>query len=172
MTQDKRRRLNEERRSLSTRRRISIVRSVGSTAGTGYRDQGAWSLLQKEQEIENEAKGSLGHPGTNWSSSNAFQHGPRRKPRLRSIRKVEDEARLEAMQTLKRLDEETRAKSRQLAAEVISGSDSTLGCRARRRVDGLRRRSSERGYEGPDHRPRGPEHQGPGRSHGRGHHRR
>ncbi len=36
------------------------------------------------------------------------------------IRKIEDEARIEAVQVVRRVEEETRAKSRQLAAEIIS----------------------------------------------------
>ena len=36
------------------------------------------------------------------------------------IKKIEDEARIEAVQVVRRVEEETRAKSRQLAAEIIS----------------------------------------------------
>ena len=36
------------------------------------------------------------------------------------IRKIEDEARIEAVQVVRRVEEETRAKSRQLAGEIIS----------------------------------------------------
>ena len=38
------------------------------------------------------------------------------------IRKIEDQARIEAVQVVKQVEEETRAKSKQLAAEVISGA--------------------------------------------------
>ncbi len=38
------------------------------------------------------------------------------------IHKIEDEARLEAVQAVRRIEEDTRSRSRQLAAEIISGA--------------------------------------------------
>lgn len=122
MTQDKRRRLNEVERRL-VHKEENLDRKI---QGLDRRDRDIAtkerSLLQKEQEIENEAKRISSVIQDQLVELERISSMTQEEAKAQIIRKVEDEARLEAMQTLKRLDEETRAKSRQLAAEVISGA--------------------------------------------------
>ncbi|HPH43463.1 MAG TPA: ribonuclease Y [Candidatus Aminicenantes bacterium] len=122
MTQDKRRRLNEVERRL-VHKEENLDRKI---QGLDRRDRDIAtkerSLLQKEQEIENEAKRISSVIQDQLVELERISGMTQEEAKAQIVRKVEDEARLEAMQTLKRLDEETRAKSRQLAAEVISGA--------------------------------------------------
>jgi len=122
MTQDKRRRLNEVERRL-VHKEENLDRKI---QGLDRRDRDIAAkertLLQREQEIENEAKRISSVIKDQLVELERISGMTQEEAKAQIVRKVEDEARLEAMQTLKRLDEETRAKSRQLAAEVISGA--------------------------------------------------
>ncbi|MBN1939856.1 MAG: ribonuclease Y [Candidatus Aminicenantes bacterium] len=79
-------------------------------------------LSQREKEIEEEGAKVAGIIKQQLTELERVSAMTQEEAKAVIIRKVEDEARLEAMQTVKRIDEETRAKSRQLAAEVISGA--------------------------------------------------
>lgn len=122
LTQDKRRKIAETERRL-VHKEENLDRKI---QGLDRRDRDVSAkerkLVQRENEIEDEGKKVAGIIKDQLAELERVSGMTQDEAKSIIIRKVEDEARLEAMQTIKRIDEETRAKSRQLAAEVISGA--------------------------------------------------
>ncbi len=122
LTQDKRRKLNETERRLVNKEE-NLDRKI---QGLDRRDRDVTvkerGLVQKEQKIEEEEKRVAGIIKDQLVELERVSGMTQDEAKAVIIHKVEDEARLESMQTIKRIDEETRAKSRQLAAEIISGA--------------------------------------------------
>jgi ribonuclease Y len=121
-TQDKRRKFNETERRLVNKEE-NLDRKI---QGLDRRDRDVTAKerrnLQKEQELVEEEK-RVGEIIKNQLTELERVSGMTQdEAKSQIIHKVEDEARLEAMQSVKRIDEETRAKSRQLASEIISGA--------------------------------------------------
>ena len=122
LTQDKRRKISETERRL-VHKEENLDRKI---QGLDRRDRDVSAkerkLTQRESEIEEEGKKVAEIVKNQLAELERVSGMTQDEAKSVIIRKVEDEARLEAMQTIKRIDEETRAKSRQLAAEVITGA--------------------------------------------------
>ncbi|MCX6566587.1 MAG: ribonuclease Y [Candidatus Aminicenantes bacterium] len=122
LTQDKRRKLTETERRL-VHKEENLDRKI---QGLDRRDRDVTAkergILQKEKDVEQEEKRVAEIIKNQLVELERVSGMTQEEAKAVIIRKVEDEARLESMQTVKRIDEETRAKSRQLAAEVISGA--------------------------------------------------
>jgi ribonuclease Y len=122
LTQDKRRKLNETERRL-VHKEENLDRKI---QGLDRRDRDVTAkergILQKEKDVEQEDKRVAEIIKNQLVELERVSGMTQEEAKAQILRKVEDEARLESMQTIKRIDEETRAKSRQLAAEVISGA--------------------------------------------------
>ena len=128
-TQEKRRKLNETERRLVHREENFVHKEENfdrKIQGIDRRDRDVSAkerqILQKEKEIEAEEEKAAALVKKQLEELERVSGLTQDEAKSQIIKRIEDEARLEAVQVVKRIEEETRAKSRQLAAEIISGA--------------------------------------------------
>jgi ribonucrease Y len=122
LTQDRKHKLGEQERRLNLKEETLDRKYRGVDQRERELSGKEKRLLQKEKELETkEAKvGEL--VKSQMTELERISGLTQEEAKGQIIKKIEDEARLEAVQTVKRIDEETRAKSRQMAAEVITSA--------------------------------------------------
>jgi ribonuclease Y len=121
-TQDRKRKLTEQERRL-VHKEETLDRK---TQGVDRRDR---ELINKERKIDQKLKeieteeekvGEL--VKQHMTELERISGLSQEEAKSQIIRKIEDEARLESVQAVRRIEEDTRSRSRQLAAEIISGA--------------------------------------------------
>jgi ribonuclease Y len=122
LSQDKRRKLNEMERRL-VHKEENLDRKI---QGLDRRDRDVSAkerrVLQKEKEIEASEERANALITQQTEELERVSGMTQEEAKAQIIKRIEDEARLEAVQVVKRVEEETRARSRQLAAEIVSGA--------------------------------------------------
>jgi ribonuclease Y len=121
-TQDRKRKLTEQERRL-VHKEETLDRK---TQGVDRRDH---ELINKERkidqklkDIEQEEEKAAALVKEQMTELERVSGLSQEEAKSQIIHKVEDEARLEAVQSVRRIEEDTRSRSRQLAAEIISGA--------------------------------------------------
>jgi ribonuclease Y len=121
-TQDKRRKLNEMERRL-VHKEENVDRK---SQGLDRRDRDILNkerrIQQKEREIELQEEKAAALVKTQMAELERISGLSQEEAKVQIVKRIEDEARLEAVQVVKRVEEETRAKGRQLAAEIVSSA--------------------------------------------------
>ncbi|MDD8026601.1 MAG: ribonuclease Y [Acidobacteriota bacterium] len=122
LTQDRKRKLTDQERRLNLKEETLDRKYRGVDQRERELSGKEKRLLQKEKDLEvKEAKiGDL--VKEQMAELERISGLTQEEAKGQIIKKIEDEARLEAVQTVKRVEEETRAKSRQLAAEIIGSA--------------------------------------------------
>jgi ribonuclease Y len=119
-TREKRRKLNETERRLVNKEE-NLDRKL---QGVDRRDREITNkerkVAQKEKEIEALEEKATGLVTQQMQELERVAGLSQEEAKGQLIRKIEDEAKLEAVQVVKRIEEDTRARSRQLASEIIS----------------------------------------------------
>ncbi len=122
LTQDKRRKLNETERRL-VHKEENLDRKI---QGLDRRDRDLSGkerrIFQKEKEIETQEQKAAELVKNQMAELERVSGMTQEEAKSQIIKRIEDEARLEAVQAVKRIEEETRSKSRQLAAEIIGSA--------------------------------------------------
>ncbi len=121
-TQDRKRKLTEQERRL-VHKEETLDRK---TQGVDRRDH---ELINKERkidqklkDIEQEEEKAAALVKEQMTELERVSGLSQEEAKSQIIHKIEDEARLEAVQSIRRIEEDTRSRSRQLAAEIISGA--------------------------------------------------
>ncbi len=121
-TQDRTRKLTEQERRL-VHKEETLDRK---TQGVDRRDR---ELINKERKIDQKLKDTEQEEEKasallkqQLSELERISGLSQEEAKSQIIRKIEDEARLESVQSVRRIEEDTRTRSRQLAAEIISGA--------------------------------------------------
>jgi ribonuclease Y len=122
LNQDKKRKLNEMERRLIhkeetlDRKYQGVDRRDRELSGKEKR------ILQKEKEVETDEARVAELVKEQMTELERISGLTQEEAKTQIIRKIEDEARLEAVQVVKRIEEDTRSRSRILAAEIIGSA--------------------------------------------------
>jgi ribonuclease Y len=121
-TQDRKRRLGDQERRLNLKEETLDRKYRGVDQRERELSGKEKRLLQKEKDLEAKEGRVAELVKCQMTELERISGLTQEEAKGQIIKKIEDEARLEAVQTIKRIDEETRARSRQLAAEVIASA--------------------------------------------------
>jgi ribonuclease Y len=119
-TREKRRKLNETERRLVVKEE-NLDRKL---QGVDRRDRDVANkerrVAQKEKDVEVLEEKANGLVGQQMQELERVAGLSQEEAKGQLIRKIEDEAKIEAVQVVRRIEEDTRARSRQLSSEIIS----------------------------------------------------
>jgi len=121
-TREKNRKINEMERRLIHKEENLERKSQGIDRRDRELSGKERRILQKEKEVETEEQKIQELIKKQVEELERVAGLTQEEAKAQIIKKVEDEARVEAVQAIKRVEEDTRARSKQLAAEIISGA--------------------------------------------------
>jgi ribonucrease Y len=121
-TREKNRKINEMERRLIHKEENLERKSQGLDRRDREISGKERRVAQKEKEIETEEQKVQDIIKKQVEELERVAGLSQEEAKAQIIRKIEEEARIEAVQVVKRVEEDTRAKSKQLAGEIISGA--------------------------------------------------